>query len=72
MAATGQVRLAVDTPPYQGIPYDPIKCSPPVLQALLQPLYDQAIGGEQAPIRWMESWLGRISPRQALAKNAGV
>ncbi len=43
-----------------------------VLQALLQPLYDQTIGGEQAPIRWTESWLGRISPRQALAKNAGV
>jgi len=56
----------------RGIAHDPNKCSPPVLQALLQPLYDQAIGGEQAPIRWMESWLGRISPRQALAKNAGV
>jgi anti-sigma regulatory factor (Ser/Thr protein kinase) len=42
------------------------------LKALLQPLYDQAIGGEQAPIRWMESWLGRISPPQALARNVGV
>jgi hypothetical protein len=33
MAATGQVRLAVVTPPHQGIPHDPNKCSPPVLQA---------------------------------------
>jgi hypothetical protein len=31
MAATGQVRLAVVTPPHQGIPHDPNKCSPPVL-----------------------------------------
>jgi len=30
VAATGQVWLAVVTPPHQGIPHDPNKCSPPV------------------------------------------
>jgi hypothetical protein len=35
-------------------------------------LHGRAITGEQAPVQWIESWLGKISPRQALAKNAGV